>query len=227
MTHIVGFTGPMYSGKDTACAHLRDVLADHGLVVERQGFADALKTSAARALGAPTEWNAEECIAFCDRLKESGIIHVHFDERYEEFDGAGAAYSHREVFTGSGLTGRRYLQVYGTESHRDVFGQDFWVDALLPTPDEPGQEFEDDGVDVLAISDVRFPNEAQRIRDLGGSVVRLVRGERPEAQAGPAHASEAGVSDDLITHEIQNNGATPDTLRPAIEALARELDLIE
>jgi hypothetical protein len=42
---------------------------------------------------------------------------------------------------------------------------------------------------VLAISDVRFPNEAQRVMDLRGSVVRLVRGERPEAQPGPAHAS--------------------------------------
>jgi hypothetical protein len=34
------------------------------------------------------------------------------------------------------------------------------------------------------------------------------------------------VPDDLVTHEIQNNGETPETLRPAIEALARELDLI-
>jgi len=30
------------------------------------------------------------------------------------------------------ITGRQALQRYGTEGHRDVFGEDFWVDALLP-----------------------------------------------------------------------------------------------
>lgn len=213
----------MFSGKDTACQHLIDVCAEHGLTVVRRGFADALKTSAARALGAPVEWDADQCRAFCDDIKENGEIHVRIRRQNTTSNAAESRHVENEVFPPGGLSGRQYLQYYGTEAHRDVFGSEFWVDALLPQPDEPGQEYVEDQVDVLAVSDVRFPNEAQRIKDFNGSVVRLVRGHAPVAGA---HVSESGVSDDLVTHEIHNNGDGPETLRPAIEALARELDLI-
>lgn len=57
-------------------------------------------------------------------------------------------------------TPRKILQVIGTDVFREVCGENFWVDQLKS--DEK----------VIA-TDVRFPNEAQRIKDLGGILVRV------------------------------------------------------
>lgn len=64
---------------------------------------------------------------------------------------------------------RRLLQVMGTEVGRDMFGEDAWIEMVgrqvkaLPL-----------GVPVV-ITDVRFQNEADYVRSLGGIVVRIAR----------------------------------------------------
>jgi hypothetical protein len=221
MTLIIGFSGPMYAGKDTACEHLTDILAEHGKTVLRVGFADALKVSACRALGMEPE-SPEQARAWCDQLKEGGELSVQM--AYDREEGQENALFWE-------FSGRQFLQWYGTEAHRDVFGEDFWVDVVLP-PNPEGLEYYDerDGytVDVLAISDVRFESEARRILSYpNGRVVRIVRPHRPEAQNVPAHASEAGLDDSLITDVLSNDApGGPESLRPAVEVLARQLDLI-
>lgn len=232
---IVGFHGPMHSGKDTACLYLSELLGEYGLTVERRGFADALKVSAARALGAPVEWTVEQCRDFCDDLKRSARIDVLFSHVEVNDEAPGGATEHYwEPLVPEGITGRQYLQWYGTEAHRDVFGFDFWVNALLPLPStswDHGQARADNdavlargfpGADVLAISDVRFENEAQRILDLGGSVVRIVR---PEEGRSDAHASENPLPDALVTHTL-TNGGTLDEFRASVAALAHQLELV-
>lgn len=72
---------------------------------------------------------------------------------------------------------RRLLQVFGTEVGRDMFGTNFWVDLTLNSIKE----------DRVVISDVRFKNEADAIRSIGGQVWRINRNG-----VGPVtdHASE-------------------------------------
>jgi hypothetical protein len=65
------------------------------------------------------------------------------------------------------MTFRVFLQRYGTEAHRLIFGVDFWLDAALPW----GGGYEDA---IYAVTDVRFENEAKRVRELGGVVVGIV-----------------------------------------------------
>lgn len=175
---IIGFCGPAGAGKDTVAQLVAD--ATSGTVV-RQGFADALKVSAARALG--FEGVPIDCVDFCNDLKTTGTVVVHRGR-------------------GSGplrLTGRKYLQRYGTEAHRDVFGQDFWLDAVLP-------EGRDD-CDLLLIPDVRFVNEAERVRERGGEVWSV---ERPDVAPVEAHSSEAGIPHGLLSRVIINNGSLDD-----------------
>lgn len=61
---------------------------------------------------------------------------------------------------------RRLLQVMGTEVGRQMFGENCWVEMV-------GRQA--DGLDRVVITDVRFENEANYVRSLGGIVVRVHR----------------------------------------------------
>jgi hypothetical protein len=66
------------------------------------------------------------------------------------------------------------LQLWGTDVVRRNFCNEFWVLSLTKKIL--------DGVygDRIAVSDVRFPDEARAIRDRGGIIIGLQRGELPE-----------------------------------------------
>lgn len=69
------------------------------------------------------------------------------------------------------LTPRWILQYWGTEVCRIGFHNDIWIASLenrLRTRNSN-----------VVISDVRFPNEIKAIKNLGGYVIRIKRGEDP------------------------------------------------
>ena len=70
------------------------------------------------------------------------------------------------------LTPRWVLQHWGTELARKNFHDDIWVASLENKINKADTS--------IVISDCRFPNEIQAIRDLGGYVIRVQRGELPE-----------------------------------------------
>lgn len=199
---VIGLTGRARSGKDTVAGLI--ALELEGQHVIRQGFADKLKVSAARALGLNA--SPEDCIAFCDELKVDGRVAV-------QIGGDGDQAISAEV------SGRTYLQRFGTEAHREVFGEDFWLDAVLPLAWRSSDSYylDRDDCDVLVVPDVRFPNEALRVHACGGEVWRIVR---PEAERVEDHASEAGVPRHLVTRSILNVG-TLDDLRATVGAMLR------
>ena len=70
------------------------------------------------------------------------------------------------------LTPRLMLQLWGTEVCRVGFHDDIWIASLenkLRT-----------STDNVVISDCRFPNEIKSIREAGGIIVWVKRGELPE-----------------------------------------------
>ena len=177
---VVGLTGPARSGKDTVAQMIIDHYPGE---VKRQGFADALKLSAARIFD--PEIDLEAAVALCNELKVSGLITA--TRRWEQGGVTG-----RETL--SQLTGREFLQRFGTEAHRDVFGEDFWLNAVLPA--------DRDDCDLLVIPDVRFENEAARVKNRG----RLFLIERPGIAPVEAHASEAGVPGQYLSGVVHNAG---------------------
>jgi hypothetical protein len=95
-----------------------------------------------------------------------------------------------------GLTPRKILQLLGTEAGREIIHPNIWVNSL----------FADYTTDSnWIITDVRFPNEAQAIKDRGGIVLRI---ERPggESHCGGAHASETALDDYDFDIVINNDG---------------------
>ncbi|ANH49377.1 P-loop containing nucleoside triphosphate hydrolase [Freshwater phage uvFW-CGR-AMD-COM-C440] len=107
---------------------------------------------------------------------------------------------------------RRLLQVFGTEVGRKMFGLDFWIDIALKDLSGDTQ---------VVISDVRFPNEADAIAKLGGSVWRI---NRKNHSAVNGHASEHAMDNYMFNHVIYNDG-TLDDLSDEVFMLAKHLGL--
>ena len=105
---------------------------------------------------------------------------------------------------------RGLLQRFGTEVGREMFGDDFWVNAAIK--DVP------DGAKAV-FSDVRYPNEADAIRRLGGKVWRVLR-----PGVGPAneHASEHALNDYKFDKVIDNSSSI-NGLHSQVETLLSSL----
>jgi hypothetical protein len=69
------------------------------------------------------------------------------------------------------LTPRLVLQKWGTEVARRSWHDDIWIASL----ENKLRKTTDD----IVISDCRFPNEIKAVRDAGGIVIRVVRGDEP------------------------------------------------
>lgn len=196
---LIGFTGALESGKDTACKLIQDYYYPDRLF-ERRAFADKLKVSAARALG--FDGDVIECIEFCNILKEHGVIHIEADGLIEERN----------------ITGREYLQWYGTEAHRKVFNMDFWIDAVLPS-DKPNYGHTHD----VIVTDARFDNEAFRIKHSGGVIWEIVRGKKEEG----GHVSERGISRELIDKTFENNGTLKELQEKLVAAVEEHFPIVK
>lgn len=175
---ILGLAGRAGAGKDTVAARMQ-VLT--GRPVVHASFAAPLK----RSVAALFDMTVEQVEAW--KLEDRAFI---------TGSGLGAAsegqpYPFKEY---GAMTMREVLQRYGTEAHRDVFGDNFWVDNV-----RLGHHGR-----ILMVTDVRFPNEAQAVRSAGGHVVRVV-GPPGVEDAGDGHASESPLPSRLIDAGIIND----------------------
>jgi hypothetical protein len=235
---IIALNGRLKSGKDTACETIQQVGSGN---VRREGFADRMKVSGVLALGyKPT--SIQEALVIANRLKDTGQVVSRFVNGEPTFgkrpDGT---LGYNAQMQQTAIDGRTFWQLYGTEAHREVFGTDFWVDALLPDAprsyilntdlDKAQQEAIQralaerfPGVDTLVITDCRFESEAQRALDLGGEVWLIDADERLGPLPPDAHASEQGLPAHLITRTIYNNG-TLEAFRQATLAAMKDAAL--
>ena len=157
---ILGLHGKMGAGKNAAASRL-PLLTE--IPVVEVSYARKLKESVCALFGIALEdleiWKNRP-----DRMVSLGGL----------YDGLGYVPLKERT-----MTFREFLQRYGTEAHREVFGEDFWLDAALP--------LDGDYSDALyVVTDCRFQNEADRIRSLGGSVIKIVG---PVVETG-SHVSE-------------------------------------
>lgn len=104
-----------------------------------------------------------------------------------------------------GRSPRELMQSLGTDWGRDQVHPDLWLLLAEQNLEFLGQTNEN--ATGFVISDLRFENEAEFIRQRGGMVIHVLR---PDAAEVNPHLSEAGVSihdNDLVLH---NDGALDD-----------------
>lgn len=171
---IIGFCGQKGAGKDTAGDYLVKKYE-----FERLSFAAKLKESAAALFGINS--------SIWEDLKNKEDARVILE----------VGYSNQNMISGqelSNISVREFLQRYGTESHRDIFGFNFWVDQAFRNIDLTKN---------WVITDVRFANEAIAVHEHKGKVIQITR----NGSVKDSHASEAGLPEPLIDGKIANNGS--------------------
>lgn len=157
-------------------------------------------------------------ISFADKLKDAVATMFSWDR--ELLDGkTDESRAWREQVdsywsqeTGREITPRLVLQEFGTECMREGFYDGIWVSLTKKhIIDNPNTHF--------VIPDVRFPNEAKMLYEVGGQVWRVKRGQDPiwfriyqdvGVEPKDVHASEWAWAHTKFTHTIDNNGTLLD-----------------
>jgi hypothetical protein len=97
----------------------------------------------------------------------------------------------------AGLSPRHALRTLGTEWGRGHISENFWRDAAMTRAEMQAAQ----GRKVV-FDDMRFPNEAEAIRQRGGLLIKIVRpGLAPQRGQ---HASEGGLDDWPFDAVIEN-----------------------
>jgi len=175
---LIGLNGSKGSGKDTVGQYL---VEDYGFT--RISFADKLKQSAAALFDIPVDlW---------DELKNDETVKISLYRA----DSGGWFPKQEDIQIMQ--SARYFLQRYGTESHRNIFGDDFWVDALFRDYDPT------DGGNYV-VTDARFPNELRKIKELNGYNLNI---NRRRDVSEDSHISEAPPPAIYIDSWIDNNNS--------------------
>ena len=114
------------------------------------------------------------------------------------------------------MTVRTLLQKLGTEAMRDGLHTNVWVNALFADYKAIGWEPED--VSNWIITDMRFPNELEAVKDRGGITIRVTRDNGTRAIDIDPHPSETALDNSTFDYEIVNDGT--------IKELAEKVQII-
>ena len=109
-----------------------------------------------------------------------------------------------------GVSPRQMMQTLGTEWGRSCIHPELWVMVAAGAVEQQRKL----GRDVV-IDDVRFPNEAEMIRRLGGELWLV---DRPGVVYEGDHASEGALAD-VVPDAVINNGGSLKQLREVVAAL--------
>lgn len=150
-----------------------------------------------------SETGAKE-LSFADPIKEviaylTGIPRQQLDDQEVK----------KRMFPDSSVTVRHALQTLGTEWGRELIDQDIWVNYVKRQIETEDQNF--------IVPDVRFENEAQMIRDLGGIIIHI----RDEKERTDTHASEKRITNHWNDYFLVNHHDGIETLRLVV------VDLLE
>ena len=131
-----------------------------------------------------TEKYGFKSIAFADPIKEGAKIM--FDLTNEQVNG-----DLKEVVdTRWNKSPRQILQILGTDACRKLFEPDIWIKRLKI-------ELKKNKNKNVVVSDVRFPNEAKAVKEMGGILIKITKSDLVGKDS---HISEQLV--DKINHDI-------------------------
>ena len=179
---IIALSGYAGAGKDTVADAL---VKKYGFT--KYAWADSLRM-AASALNPIVAW----AVGGDEYYEGDGAIR--YNDVIEQVGYNDAKFQFPEV--------RELLQRLGTEVGRELIGDNVWVDATLRRIERDGNLDSN-----IAITDCRFPNEAQAVKDRGGFVVRVTR---PGIEAVNAHPSETSLDNWPFDSMYMNSGSLDD-----------------
>ena len=201
MANLVGICGKMRHGKDTAASFL----VERGYT--NLAFADSVRDGllkldpivVARQGSNGITNDPDVPITWLNRLSKL-VDAVGWDEAKKSEDV------------------RHHLQYFGTEVCRNMFGADCWIKQV----DKKIQDLEQFAKAAkmpppcFVISDVRFPNEGEYIKSLGGIILWV---ENPRIDTNVSHASEKMAVAQMADCKIENSGTLHELEVKVLEAV--------
>jgi len=154
------FMGPAGSGKTTCCELLQQLGRDQGLKVVNLSFADPLKRL------------CSDLYCFAYNIPSEAFYGTQA-EKEQIYDELG------------GRTGREILQFLGTACFKTLT-PDVWI-AYFLRHREIALTY---GADLIVVDDLRFPDEADAVRQLGGQIIKVTKPGIVEYPRSNGHLSE-------------------------------------
>lgn len=202
------------SGKDTLIEHIEA----SGLKVHRVAFADNLKRECAGVLAGNLPRLAEELERRMHTSeKDAKIGLLSFEQLppspYKDWLWDGMA-DPSELSEARPL--RWHLQQYGTEYIREHGGKpNYWLDQGYY---EVLNGAADPSVDVVVVTDMRLPNEYQRLSLGGAHLIRIVRNWHvPEVDTVPYHQSDIALMAHAFDALVVNEWGKPEAMLDQIK----------
>lgn len=182
--NIIGICGFKGSGKDTLARQIQAYGYEH------HAFADTLKDVLSMIFGWDRDMLEGETV-------ESRLWREEPDTWWEHklnwFDMSDDKAILQTIFPR--FTPRAAMQLFGTNLFRKHFNDSIWVLSL---------ENRIKNSEYVVISDCRFHNEIKMIKDCGGKLIKIDRGERPDWYSVGVDAANGNTSarDYLISKKI-------------------------
>ena len=203
---IIGINGKMGSGKDTVAEIINKLLITNGETpFENKKFAGKLKTIASILTGIPVEKFEDQEFKKSLLAPEWGTVKENSLNSITPFN--DTKFNHL-------MSVRELLQKLGTEAMRDGLHTNVWVNALFADYKLTKPNW--------IITDMRFPNEMEAVKDRGGLTIRITR---PDS-AKESHISETALDDAKFNYEILNDGTLEDLVKKVRGILVNE-DIIK
>jgi hypothetical protein len=231
---IIGINGKIGSGKDTVgkiIQHLTSDWADEefqdtDMLDVRSDwkikkFAGKLKTIASLLTGIPVEKFEDQEFKKTLLGAEWGTVSTNPLNAIPVF--GDVRFLHL-------MSVRELLQKLGTEAMRDGLHEDVWVNALFAdyTPTHYLIGALDtkltDGDPVYPnwiITDMRFPNEMEAVKERGGITIRVVRPVEKSKTTARLHPSETSLDSAEFDYKIINDGEIVDLIEKVKEILIK------
>lgn len=197
-TIFIALSGKKQVGKDTTVGILVPILEAKGKKVVVTSFAEPLKRMCVEILGISNEG------AYGTNEQKNSLCHIQWDGFPEEIR---LKYADLFILARDGvqdplprtgpMTNREVMQVIGTDIFRAIHNN-VWAQAPF------NKDWQ--GIDVVILSDCRFPNEKTVTEDAGGLIIRLERKTGLEDN----HPSETSLDGFTFENTYQNDGTLED-----------------
>jgi len=251
---LIGISGKIASGKDTVAHIIQYLTADiqykipfkimdaDETMVDRwdylgnwkvKKFADKLKECVSLIIGIPRKDLEKEEVKR-KVLGEEWMYYVTLNfgtDKYEKYSYLGNQDKYPSI--PHATTVREILQLFGTEVGRQIH-PDTWVNALFTDykiiDKRSFHDPDDSNIDYVnwIITDVRFKNELEAIKDRGGIVIRVNSNfidhvnKITRVDFENDHLSETALDNAIFDYTINNNGTIEELVEKVKEILIKE-----
>jgi hypothetical protein len=169
-----------------------------------------------------------------EQLEDREFKESYLGEEWNRLVGKNGWYSGDDRITQwEPMTVRQFMQLLGTEAGRKIIHPDIWVNALMADYKRDVKIYDktengfDTGVGTYTypnwiISDVRFPNEIEAIKKVGGVVIRIDR----ETGNQDTHESERALNEYEGWNYVIDNNDSMESLIKSVRSILIDLKLI-